>query len=389
MITRKLSQELLIAIEKMPVVSLTGPRQSGKTTLVRDTFPDYHYVNLEERDVQSLALNDPRAFLESLGSSKVIIDEAQRAPDLFSYIQVIVDENESAKFILTGSQNFLLLEKITQSLAGRARILNLLPPSIEELRLSGYNYSSASSYIFKGSYPRLYKGSLSPKEWLPSYTQTYVERDVRDLVNVKYLKQFQTFLGICAGRLGQIINYTDVSNAVGVTDKTIKHWISILEASYIIYMLPPYFKNLGKRLIKSPKIYFYDTGLACNLLDIRDENQVLTHYQYGSLFENMLINEVMKSFTNKGERPSLYFWRESNGTEIDLLLDRGGKLLPIEIKSSHTLRTDFLKNINRVRKLPKAFNMTEGYAVYGGDTSFGRNISWKDLQKEILEKLEG
>ena len=344
MIHRKPKQELVDASSTMPIVSLTGPRQSGKTTLTRDTFPDYKYFNLENPDYRLLALNDPRSFLKEAGYQGVIIDEAQLAPDLFSYIQVIVDENKSAKYILTGSQNFLLSKRITQSLAGRVRILNLLPLSMAELQTQGYIHQSHISYIFQGGYPRLYSTPISPQKWLPDYIQSYLERDVRDFIKIRELTQFQTFLKLCASRIGQIFNYAELSNAVGVSDYTIRQWLSVLEASYIVYRLDPYFKNLGKRLIKSPKIYFYDTGLACYLLGLEKE-KVSSYYQYGSLFENFIINEIMKSYTNRGERPSLYFWRESNGTEIDLLIPKGDTLIPIEIKSSQTLRMDFLKNI--------------------------------------------
>ena len=386
MIHRKLKQELVDASSTMPIVSLTGPRQSGKTTLTRDTFPDYKYFNLENPDYRLLALNDPRSFLKEAGYQGVIIDEAQLAPDLFSYIQVIVDENKSAKYILTGSQNFLLSKRITQSLAGRVRILNLLPLSMAELQTQGYIHQSHISYIFQGGYPRLYSTPISPQKWLPDYIQSYLERDVRDFIKIRELTQFQTFLKLCASRIGQIFNYAELSNAVGVSDYTIRQWLSVLEASYIVYRLDPYFKNLGKRLIKSPKIYFYDTGLACYLLGLEKE-KVSSYYQYGSLFENFIINEIMKSYTNRGERPSLYFWRESNGTEIDLLIPKGDTLIPIEIKSSQTLRMDFFKNIKKIRNLPKASDMIEGYAIYGGDLSVTNTISWRDLQKFLLEKL--
>ncbi len=381
MIRRELEKELNDACMKMPVVSLSGPRQSGKTTLARNTLHDFEYYNLENPDQRLLAQNDPRSFLKNAKTNKIIIDEAQFAPDLFSYIQVIVDEDVSARFVLTGSQNFLLNKRITQSLAGRVRILNLLPLSLSELVEGGYRYDNVFRYIFKGGYPRLYSTDIEPHKWLPDYIQSYLERDVRDFVQIKELSKFQIFLKLCAARIGQIFNYTDVSNAVGVSDFTIRQWLSVLEASYIIYMLPPYYENLGKRLIKSPKIYFYDTGLACNLLGFQEEGVIFSYYQYGSLFENFIMNEIMKCFTNKGERPKLYFWRESNGIEIDVLLEKGNKLIPIEIKSNQTFKSSFLSNINKVIKLPKARQWESGFAVYGGDDSYGNIISWRNLNK--------
>ena len=296
MIKRELERELNDARMKMPVVSLSGPRQSGKTTLARNILHDFEYYNLENPDQRLLARNDPRSFLKNAKSKKIIIDEAQLAPDLFSYIQVIVDEDVSAKFVLTGSQNFLLNKRITQSLAGRVRILNLLPLSLSELLEGGYDYDNIFRYIYKGGYPRLYSTNIEPHKWLPDYIQSYLERDVRDFLLIKELGKFQIFLKLCAARIGQLFNYSDLSNAVGVSDNTIRQWLSVLEASYIIYMIPPYYENLGKRLIKSPKIYFYDTGLACNLLGLQTEDNIFLHYQYGSIFENFIINEIMKGF---------------------------------------------------------------------------------------------
>ena len=389
MIERLLKKELLISSKEMPVVSLSGPRQSGKTTLAKEAFPLYRYINLEKPNERHLALQDPNTFLADNVSEGMIIDEAQRAPDLFSYIQVLVDENPNKKIILTGSQDFLLSKRINQSLAGRVRVLHLLPLSVSELLSEAYEYDNHIPYIFRGGYPRLYGTPATPERWFPSYIRTYLERDVRDFIHVKEIDQFQIFLQMCAARIGQLFNYTEISNAVGVSDNTIRHWLSVLEASYIVYRIPPYFKNLGKRLIKSRKLYFYDTGVACHLLGIRKENQLLTHYNYGGLFENFIVNEVTKYFMNNGERPQLYYWRESNGTEIDLIIDRGLDLIPVEIKASKTPKTDFMKNIKKVRKLPKASHIHPGFVIYGGSDSFGNIISWKDLQKEILEKLEG
>ncbi len=377
-IERTLKKELLISAKQMPVISLSGPRQSGKTTLAKEAFPSYKYVNLEEPSNRLLASQDPHALFSSIEEG-LIIDEVQRVPDLFSYIQVIVDENPKAKFVLTGSQNFLLSSNINQTLAGRVSVLNLLPFSTLELWNSGLTKEGILRYIFKGGYPRLYGTSVTPHRWISSYIRTYLERDVRDFVRIRELDKFQIFLQLCASRVGQLLNYTDISTNLGVSDNTVREWLSVLEASYIIYRLPPYFKNLGKRLVKSRKIYFYDTGLLCHLLGIRDKNQLFSHYHYGSIFENFIMNDILKHFTNQGEKPRLYYWRESNGIEIDVIIDKGTHAIPIEIKASSTPKLDFLRNIDKVRKLPKSSLFAEGVAIYAGDSSIGRILSWKDL----------
>ncbi len=378
MIQRELQRKLRSAIKNIPAIGLTGPRQSGKTTLVKQTFPDYHYINFERKDLQTWASQDPIGFLAHLESPHVIIDEAQKVPELLSYLQVVIDEDKHRKFILTGSQNFLLLEKIGQTLAGRILLFDLLPLSLRELRSAQVDHPIPLPYILKGGYPRLYDSALQPQEWMSTYIQTYIERDVRQIVNIKDLKKFQTFLSLCAAYAGQILNYSHFSNELGVSDKTIRHWISILEASYVVYTLSPYYRNIGKRLTKSPKLYFYDTGVACSLLGIAQENQLLTYYQYGGLFENFAINEIMKSFTNQGKRPNLHFWRQSDGTEIDLLVHKDNTIIPIEIKASQTMNPSFFTPINKVRTLLHSHGITPGYVVYGGNTSAGNMISWKN-----------
>ena len=387
MIPRFLQQELLSAAQNMPIISLTGPRQSGKTTLARNTFPSFSYQNLEIPEKKMQATKDPRSFLEDHTKKGIIIDEAQLVPELFSWIQAIVDDNKKAKFIITGSQNFLISKKINQSLAGRVRILNLLPLSIQELRGESYDHVTSSPFILKGGYPRIYDSSIPPQKWFPDYIQTYLERDVRDFANIKNLTKFQLFMQLCATRIGQVFNHTNIANAVGVSDNTIKGWLSILEASYILYRIPPYYKNLGKRLVKSPKIFFYDTGLACSLLNITNEPQLLSHYLYGSLFENFIVSEVLKMYTNRGQRPRLYYWRESNGIEIDLLIEQGANLIPIEVKSSKTIRQDFFNNINKIKRLPRASYLTEGYVVYGGCVSSKNTVSWRDCIRHISRDL--
>ena len=383
MIYRTIQEEILQVSKSMPVITITGPRQSGKTTLARTIFPHHTYINLEIANNRYLATEDPKSFFD-LYPSNLILDEVQRAPALLSYIQAIVDERkQNGQFILTGSENLLLSDKINQSLAGRTYICTLLPLSLEELQSSSINYHTYMPYLYKGFYPRLYdEKNLTPSRLLPSYIQTYVERDVRELVNIKNLKQFQNFLSLCAGHSGQIINYTSLSKAIGVSDYTIREWLSILEATYIAFTLQPYYKNFKKRLIKSPKLYFYDTGLACSLLGIRDERDLALHPLKGGLFENFVIVELLKRKLNRGVRPRFYFWRESNGIEVDCLIEDGNKLLPIEIKSTQTLTSFPASNLKKLTTL-MGDHQVEPYMIYGGEHSFNNQgiqvLSWKNL----------
>ena len=383
MIQRIIQEEILKISKKMPVITITGPRQSGKTTLARAAFPHHTYINLEIANNRYLATEDPKAFFD-LHPSNLILDEVQRAPALLSYIQAIVDESkQNGQFILTGSENLLLSDKVNQSLAGRTYICTLLPLSLEELQNASINYHTYMPYLYKGFYPRLYnEQDLASSELLPSYIQSYVERDVRELVNIKNLKQFQTFLSLCAGHVGQLINHTALSNAVGVHNTTIKEWLSILEATYIIFTLQPYYKNFNKRLIKSSKLYFYDTGIACSLLGIRDERDLALHPLKGSLFENFVIVELLKRKLNRGMRPRFYFWRESNGTEVDLLIEDGNTLIPIEIKSTQTLTNFPASNLKKLTTLT-GNHQVEPHIIYGGEHSLNNKgiqvLSWKNL----------
>lgn len=381
MISRSLTAKLLDLADKFPVIALTGPRQSGKTTLVKSLFSDLPYVSLEEPDVRQFALNDPRGFLANYPTGAVL-DEVQRTPDLFSYIQSLVDTGEEARFVLTGSANFLLLESISQSLAGRAAILSLLPFSLAELALAGHDFSQVEEAIFTGQYPRIFDRQITPTDFYPAYVQTYVERDVRLLKNITDLNAFIQFVQLCAGRVGQLINYSSLANDAGVSPNTVRAWLSVLEASYIVYQLRPFHQNFNKRLVKSPKLYFYDTGLVCSLLGIRETTQVTTHFAKGALFENLVLNEFIKRARNRGERESPYFWRDSQGNEIDCLLADGDRVTPVEMKAGKTMSESFFHNIRYWRRLPG--NSTEpGYVVYGGDTSLkmqdGRLLSWRNL----------
>ena len=383
MIPRTLSHKLSDLAQKFQVITLTGPRQSGKTTLVRATFPNLPYVSLEEPDIRQIALTDPRGFLSNYPAGAVL-DEVQHTPDLFSYIQSIVDQNRDRQFILTGSSNFLLMEKISQTLAGRTAVLHLLPFAFTELEAGGALPDQYESLIFKGQYPRVYDRSLDPTDFYPAYIQTYIEKDVRLMKNIGDMNAFIRFTQLCAGRTGQLLNYSSLANDAGISPNTAKAWLSILESSFIVYRLQPYHKNFNKRLVKSPKLYFYDTGVACSLLGIREESQVGLHYLKGALFENLVINELIKRNFNRGERNFPYFWQDSRGKEIDCLLIDGEQITPIEIKAGKTMSGSYFENLNywkqQVRMPPD-----QGYVVYGGEqsmqTSTGTLMSWRQLDR--------
>lgn len=382
MIERKLTTQIIKMAKKMPSIALTGPRQSGKTTLLQEAFPKYDYVNLEHPGVRELAINDPDEFL-SRYTKGVILDEVQRAPQLFSYIQVQIDKKKKAgQYILSGSQNFSLLENISQSLAGRVTLYNLLPFSYEELNDAEINISSADQYIFKGSYPGVYHKRIKPVDFYPSYISTYIERDVRQLLNIQNLSQFSTFLKLLAGRNAQLVNLSEIGSVLGIDHKTVRKWISILEASFIVYLLQPYHKNFDKRLVKTPKIYFYDTGLVCHLLGIDNEKQIASHWAKGALFENMVINELIKSRLNAGVNPDFYFWKENSGPEVDLLIQEKGKLKAVEIKSSKTFNSSLLSGLVKVSSFAK-IPSKDCYLIYSGEeemkTKNGHLLNWKNI----------
>jgi uncharacterized protein len=342
-IKRNIAAHLKKMATQFPVVSLTGPRQSGKTTLLRNEFSDYNYFNLERLDHREMILEDPVGFLKQNGS-RVIFDEVQRVPELFSYMQAISDErNTSGQYILSGSQSFLLNEKISQSLAGRVHVNHLFPFDLQEIE--NLHFQSPAWFMVKGFYPRLYEQQISADNFYPSYLQTYIERDIRTLRNVENLQSFSRFIGLCAGRTGQPLNLTSLANDAGIAVNTAKNWISLLESSFIVFLLQPFYKNFNKRIIKAPKLYFYDTGVVSSLLRINSPEMVLNHYLYGSLFENLVIGEVIKTQVHSGIRPSVWFWRESNGAEIDCIVETKKNLIAIEIKSGQTFTSEFLKNL--------------------------------------------
>lgn len=392
MIKRQLKERLLRAAQQYPVVTLTGPRQSGKTTLIKDTFPTYRYVSLEDPDRRREALEDPRDFLERY-NEKVIFDEAQKVPELFSYIQTLVDEKDShGRFILSGSQNFLLSKAISQSLAGRCAVLHLLPFSSSELGSTSplhFETLSDPSYIEtlleksarpvrqhppslqQGFYPRIHDKKLNPTEWLSHYFQTYLERDVRELLNVGDLETFGRFVRLCAGRSGQLLNLSALGNDCGISYKTANRWLSVLEASFLVLRLRPYHKNFSKRLIKSPKLYFLDTGLLCWLLNIHNDDQLALHHARGAIFESFVISECQKYLFNTGAPAQMYFWRESNGIEVDLLIESSSGITPIEIKSGKTIATDFFKNLKKWRETANATEQPAAL-IYAGKEMYRR-----------------
>lgn len=381
MIRRTLMDKLLSLAQQFQVITLTGPRQSGKTTLVREAFPDFPYTSLEDPDIRQLALTDPRGFLSNFPIG-AILDEVQNTPDLLSYIQGIVDENREIRFILTGSSNLLLMEKVNQTLAGRTAILHLLPFSLAELGPD--SEKDYESWLFKGLYPRIFDRHIAPTDFYPSYIQTYVERDVRQLKNIGDLNAFVLFTQLCAGRIGQLVNYTGLAADAGISPNTAKTWLSILESSFIVYRLQPFYRNFNKRLTKSAKLYFYDTGVACSLLGIREVDQVRTHYLKGALFENLILNEFSKRYFNRGENRQPYFWQDNHGKKIDCLLVEGEGQFPVEIKSGRTYSSNYFDNLVAWRALA-GLPADVGCVVYGGDqslkTSAGELVSWREVGK--------
>ncbi len=373
MVTRIITTELLDVSKQYPVVTILGPRQSGKTTLTKMTFPKHDYYSLEDPDVLKLIKSDPRGFFNNL-KKQTILDEIQNFPELLSYIQGIVDKkNIAGQFILTGSHQLDLLQAITQSLAGRTSLLTLLPFTIEEIK-SYKKTNDAYEYIFNGSFPGVYDRNLNISKYYSNYIQTYVERDIRKLINLKNLTQFQTFLRLLAGRIGQLINYNSLSNDIGVSSTTIKNWISILQASYIVFELPPFHENIKKRVKKSSKIYFYDTGIVSYLLGIKNKDQAFRDPLRGGLFENFIILEVLKFFFNSGIRPELYFYRDSNNVEVDLLIRNGNSILPIEIKSSATFSEKLTNSIIKFRKNTGKYIIDQGLIICNID----KKLKYKD-----------
>lgn len=385
MITRALGEKVVSLAGMFPIISLTGPRQSGKTTLARALFPDYAYVNLENLDDRLAAEEDPLRFLRPHSGTGLIVDEVQKVPSLFSYLQGIVDESgEMGKYILTGSQNFLLLEKITQSLAGRVAVCNLLPLGLSELIDADLLDGDLNRVMFTGGYPVLFDRQIPAPDYFPSYIQTYIERDVRGISNIGNLSTFQRFVKLCAGRAGQLLNLSSFGTELGINYKTVRSWISILEASYLVFLLQPYHNNFNKRIVKQPKLYFFDSGLLCALLDIQSPEQLDSHYLRGNIFESFIVAEHIKSRLHAGRRPNAFFWRNSTGHEVDLILEADAQLFAVEIKSGETLNEDFFKGLRYFKRLSSAPD-EHFYLVYGGDRNlsrkYGQVVGWKSISK--------
>lgn len=396
MIQRTLAEKLKKTTTQYPVVTLTGPRQSGKTTLVKMIFPQYKYVSLENPDYRLFARDDPRGFLRQF-KDRVILEEVQRTPDLFSYIQTMVDENDRpGQFILTGSQNFLLIEKISQTLAGRTAIFHLLPFSKRELLSESPIYPddfpmvcpNKASYpdlwemIYTGFYPRIHDKGLNARDWLASYYQTYVERDVRSVINVGDLETFGKFIRLCAGRVGQLVNFTSLASDCGISNMTAKRWLSVLQASFIIVPLQPHYENFSKRLIKTPKLYFIDTGLISFLLGIKNPEELRFHALRGAIFESFVFSELYKSFLHHGLVPDIYFWHDVKRHEVDFVIEKGSKILPIEVKAGETVTSDQFKGLKYYRNLAGS-RSERPVLIYAGEESYVRNdiqvLSWRNV----------
>jgi predicted AAA+ superfamily ATPase len=381
MIERTISQQIRARMGKYPVITITGPRQSGKTTLIKQLFAEIPYFTLENPDTRRAFTDDPRSFFHQYGH-RLVLDEVQRAPQLLSYIQGIVDEDRNALFVLSGSHNMLMMESVTQTLAGRTTIFYLHPLSYHELRDHVPKENTATEMMWRGGYPRIYDRDLEVEPFYQDYLETYVQRDVHQVKRITDLEAFTRFIALCAGYIGQTLDKSALATAAGITRNTVDSWLSVLQTSFILYTLQPYYRNFKKRLVKSPKLYFRDTGLACSLLGIRSPEELFQYYQRGAIFENFVVNETCKAFYNQGRRPPAFFWRDSSQHEIDLLLNLGTALRPIEIKAGMTYRSDYFRQLRwfaPVSEVP----LREPTVIYGGEESrlSGEEqlMSWRDV----------
>lgn len=363
MIARTITPKVLELLKKFPIVAVTGPRQSGKTTLSKIVKPNYKYVNLENLSDREFAKTDPMGFLQTYQNG-VIIDEIQNVPSLFSYLQVVTDErNRNGEYIITGSQNFLMMEQISQSLAGRVALFTLLPMSIQELENTAYKPISWEDYALSGSYPRKLTQDINASDYYENYIKTYVERDVRLLKNISDLDLFQKFIKLLAGRVGQLFNQSSLGNELDLDNKTINSWFTLLETSFLTFKLQPYHSNFNKVIIKTPKIYFHDTGLLCYLLGIRNVKDLELHFAKGNIFENLVISEMYKNSINNRTKSKMYFWRDKSQNEVDLIIENGLNLNAIEIKSGKTINQNFFKGLDYFKKLKTD---TQLHLIYGG-----------------------
>lgn len=384
MIPRQATATLQSLAGGYPILALTGPRQAGKTTLAQSTFPGKPYVSLEDPDNRAFADEDPRGFLARFPDG-AIVDEAQRCPALFSYMQTRVDASRRmGEFVLTGSQQFGLLSNITQTLAGRVGLVQLLGFSMQELQTGGVPVPNLDDLLWRGLYPPIHDRGLAPPQWFANYLMTYVERDVRQLIEVQNLSLFQRFLKLCAARCGQLLNMTSLGNDCGVSHKTVAAWLSVLQAGYVVFLLQPHHQNFGKRLVKTPKLYFHDTGLAAHLLGISDAQHMAIHSARGALFENLVISELLKRRYNQGLGSKLYFWRNNTGEEVDVVVEHGDKLMPIEIKSGQTFNSNFLDGLHKWARYAGDAALP-AHLVYGGAASMTRSSvtvhGWREMSK--------
>ena len=383
-VNRTISAKLKALLKSFPVVTITGCRQCGKSTLLKHLLPKYTYISLEDIDMRQMAIDDPRHFI-SVYNKNVIIDEIQQAPELLSYLQTHIDSmNKPGMYVLTGSHNLLLMQSISQSLAGRTALLTLAPFSVSEMRGAKIIPSTVNEMLYKGNFPRIYDQKIEPSDFYSAYIKTYIDRDVRLIKNINDFSAFTRFLKLCAGRCSQILNVTELAQDAGITRKTAESWLSVLETSYVIYFLKPYYKNFGKRVIKNSKLYFYDTGLVSALLGITASNQIETFYMRGALFENLIVSELLKRRLFEGKSDELYFFRDSNGVEIDVLEEDGLELRAYEIKASETINNAFFSNIKKIKDLAN-IDYKNCAVIYGGDKTLpasenlGAYIPWNKI----------
>lgn len=385
-IQREIISAIKFLVKKYPIIAVTGPRQSGKTTLLKSMFPEYRYISLENPDIRNFATTDPNGFLNEY-SENVIFDEVQRAPMLFSYLQTKVDESKMmGQFILSGSQNFHLGQNITQSLAGRVAIFKLLPLDFQELNSAGLLQDNYIDNLVKGFYPAIFDREIPSRIFYSNYVQTYIQRDVSELIAIKDMRLFQNFIALCATRAGQLLNLSSLANECGISQPTAKAWLSALESSYILFLLPPYFENFSKRIVKTPKLYFYDTGLLCYLLKLNNAQQIQLSDFKGSLFENMMIAEYVKRMYHCNQLNDIWFWRDAAGNEVDLIVQSGQNQEAIEFKSTQTIMPNLFKGLNFYEKISKKISLSK-YLVYGGDELQKRTaatvLPWRDFGKNM------
>ncbi|MBP9726264.1 MAG: ATP-binding protein [Gammaproteobacteria bacterium] len=393
MLAREAEVTLLLKASYYPIIAIIGPRQAGKSTLAKKLFPQKPYCSLEDWDNRQFATDDPRRFLAQFHQG-AILDEVQHCPALFSYLQTLVDQQqEKGLFILTGSQQFSLMANLTQSLAGRVGLIQLLPFTLTELQQGQYAPAEIEPLLFNGCYPPIYDKKIPSPYWMSDYVMTYLERDVRQLIHIQDLRVFHRFLQMCAVRTGQLLNLSNLASDCGITHNTAKAWLSVLEASYLVFLLSPHHRNFNKRLVKTSKIYFYDTGLACFLAGIQSSEQLIAHPMRGSLFETWVVSELIKRRFNQGVMSDLYFWRDRQGHEVDVLIEQGAQLIPVEIKSGKTIASDYFDSLEYWSTLSQQSQITS-WLIYAGNVSQERSkakvLSWSDIaQLDLALKNNG